>query len=68
MTLVLWHTASDRGESKKKKISQIPAAAFQSTAPLLRTFHKGKEKYLSPLRERAPMNLHLSTEMQPFFS
>lgn len=66
MTLVLWHTASDRGESKKKK-SQIPAA-FQSTAPLLHTFLKQKEEYLSPLRERAPMNLHPSAETQPFFS
>ena len=83
MTLVLWHTASQRGASsfvffflkkkmegkKKKSIFQIPVS-FQTTATVASYASQKKEirvGYLSPLRERAPVSLHLPPpESSPF--
>lgn len=73
MTLVLWHTASQRGASrffvlffflkkKKEKVKFSNSSSISVTATVASYTSQIKEireGYLSPLRERAPVSLHL---------
>lgn len=81
MTLVLWHTASQRGASrflffffkkkKKEKVKFSNSSSISVTATVASYTSQIKERregYLSPLRERAPVSLHLPPpKSSPFF-
>lgn len=73
MTLVLWHTASNRGESNKTIMISIikvsnPSSSISVDCTDTPNISGSKEKLLVPSKRKGSQEPSSSTKTQPFFS